>query len=136
MIPAGEQRPQVRRATVAPAVPAVKEPAVRPESSWHVSARIVYPGPGKSVRLNDQAEEAKLVIRGGIKLLETSLILDDAFLEVLSRAGTGKTYMLAAAEKIPEAVYIKERLAVDPAYASVLADLVRLPCINSGMQAH
>ncbi|KAJ7918863.1 hypothetical protein B0H13DRAFT_1991135 [Mycena leptocephala] len=32
--------------------------------------------------------------------------------------------MLAAAEKIPEAVYIKERLAVDPAYASVLADLL------------
>ncbi|KAJ7845336.1 hypothetical protein B0H13DRAFT_2095511, partial [Mycena leptocephala] len=32
--------------------------------------------------------------------------------------------MLAATEKIPEAVYIKERLTDDPAYAAVLADLL------------
>jgi hypothetical protein len=132
MIHAHEQRPRVRPAT---AVPTVEEPAARPESSWHLSARIVHPGPGKSVRLNDQSEEAKLVIRGGIKLLQTSLVLDDAYLEVLSRAGTGKTYMLAATEKIPEAVYIKERLTDDPAYAAVLADLVR-PAISSGIRAY
>jgi hypothetical protein len=46
----------VRPAT---AVPTVEEPAARPESSWHLSARIVYPGPGKSVRLNDQSEESR-----------------------------------------------------------------------------
>ncbi|KAJ6625654.1 hypothetical protein B0H10DRAFT_2211928 [Mycena sp. CBHHK59/15] len=110
------EKPQVRPAT-AP-VGKVKGPglakmlaadavnaAPRPKSSWHVSVHIIYPEPGRDIRLNDQAEEAKSTIRGG------------------------STYLIASANKLPEAAHIKEHLMTDPKYAAILVDLL-LDCIN------
>ncbi|KAJ6459836.1 hypothetical protein DFH09DRAFT_1499361, partial [Mycena vulgaris] len=96
---------------------------VRPESSWDTSARIAFPAPGKDIRLNDQTEEVKLVLRGGIKLLKTALVIEDAYPPILSRSGLGKAYMLAVTDNVPEAVHIKGRLSVDPRFAAMLSDI-------------
>ncbi|KAJ6543292.1 hypothetical protein DFH09DRAFT_1322286 [Mycena vulgaris] len=97
---------------------------VRPESSWDTSARIAFPAPGKDIRLNDQTEEVKLVLRGGIKLLKTVLVIEDAYPPILSRSGLGKAYMLAVTDNVPEAVHIKGRLSVDPRFAAMLSDIL------------
>ncbi|KAJ7302214.1 hypothetical protein DFH08DRAFT_826835 [Mycena albidolilacea] len=66
----------------------------------------------------------KLVLRGGIKLLKTVLVIEDAYPSILSRAGLGKTYMLAATDNVLEAVHIKGRLSVDPKFAAMLSDIL------------
>jgi hypothetical protein len=103
----------------------------RPESSWDTSAQIAFPAPGKDICLNDQTEEVKLVLRGGIKLLKTALVIEDAYPPILSRTGLGKAYMLAATDNVPEAVHIKGRLLVDPKFAAMLSDIVRHCCYGS-----
>ncbi|KAJ6612350.1 hypothetical protein B0H10DRAFT_300419 [Mycena sp. CBHHK59/15] len=100
------------------------EPALRPEDSWHVSARIIYPMPGKDIGLNSQSEELKAVLRGGIDLIKTSLLFEDAYPAIISRAGFARTYLVAAADALPAAVHIRERLPIDLKYAAVLADIL------------
>ncbi|KAJ7323626.1 hypothetical protein DFH08DRAFT_1085397 [Mycena albidolilacea] len=103
---------------------AITDVPARPESSWDTSARIAFPAPGKDIRLNDQTEEVKLVLRGGIKLIKTALVIEDAYPPILSRSGLGKAYMVAATDNVPEAVHIKGRLLVDPKFAAMLSDIL------------
>ncbi|KAJ6549719.1 hypothetical protein B0H19DRAFT_1264634 [Mycena capillaripes] len=128
---ARQQKADLEKPHVRPAADVKKEPGTvvatpaRPESSWHQSARLSYPAPGKDIRLNDQSEETKLVIRGGIKLLKIALLVENSYPAILSRTGTGKGYLLQSAEDIgADAVHIKERLTVDSKYAAVFADLL------------
>ncbi|KAJ7321317.1 hypothetical protein DFH08DRAFT_970175 [Mycena albidolilacea] len=103
-----EVRPgvQVKESVVITDVP------TRPESSWDMSVHITFPAPGKDICLNDQTEEVKSVLHGGIKLLKMALVIEDAYPPILSCTGLGKAYMLATTDNVPEAVHIKGRLAV------------------------
>lgn len=107
-------------------IPAAPNPPPRPESSWHISAQLILPEPGKDLRLNVQSDECKTVVRGAIDRIKQALLLDEAFPHIISKLGYGRTNLLACAEA-PEAAHIKERLTLDPKYAGMLADLVRDP---------
>ncbi|KAJ6491546.1 hypothetical protein DFH09DRAFT_1338427, partial [Mycena vulgaris] len=132
------EKPQVRPAGVKGdlATQALAASALRPEFAWHVSARIIYPEPGKHIWLNDQSEEAQSVVRGGIGKLKTSLIMVETYPSILSRTRSGKGYLIASADEIPDAIHIKECLMTDPKYAALLADLLidRVNILRGGVK--
>ncbi|KAF7364488.1 hypothetical protein MVEN_00317200 [Mycena venus] len=92
------------------------------ESSWHISARIMFPAAGKDIGHNGQTEELKVVLRGCIEFIKLSLLFEDAYPLIVSRAGFARSYLLSAAQA-PEAIYIKKRLESDLTFASRLADI-------------
>ncbi|KAJ7325809.1 hypothetical protein DFH08DRAFT_816886 [Mycena albidolilacea] len=94
--------------------------SAHPESSWDTSAHIAFLAPGKDIRLNNQTKEVKLVLRGGIKLLKTVLVIEDPYPPILSHSGLSQPYMLAATKNVPEAVHIKGRLA------AMLSDIIEI----------
>ncbi|KAJ7804029.1 hypothetical protein B0H14DRAFT_3486784 [Mycena olivaceomarginata] len=105
------ERPQVRAASQIKSEPQASIPLSRPESSYHESARFVNPPPGKDVRLNDQPDACKAVVRGAIALLKISIFCENSYMQILSRTGFGKG--------LPG-----PRLMTDPKYLAVLADLL------------
>ncbi|KAJ7120568.1 hypothetical protein C8R43DRAFT_1136736 [Mycena crocata] len=126
------EKPEVRAAPVPNVAHRVKlEPGetnatpARSEDSWHPSARIAYPAPGKKdVLLNAQTEELQLVLRHAISAVKSSLVFEDAYPPILSRAGFARAYLIEAADAIPEGQHIRERLGSDLKYAAVLADIL------------
>ncbi|KAJ7133962.1 hypothetical protein C8R43DRAFT_1132984 [Mycena crocata] len=126
------EKPQVRAAPVPSVTHRVKlepgetnAPPARSEDSWHPSARIAYPAPGKKdVLLNAQTEELQLVLRHAISAVKSSLLFEDAYPPILSRAGFARAYLIEAADAIPEGQHIRERLGSDLKYAAVLADIL------------
>ncbi|KAJ7712785.1 hypothetical protein B0H14DRAFT_3637376 [Mycena olivaceomarginata] len=119
------ERPQVRAASQIKSEPQASIPLSRPESSYHESARFVNPPPGKDVRLNDQPDACKAVIRSAIALLKISIFCENSYMQILSRTGFGKGYLVQSAENLGnDAVHIKQRLMTDPKYLAVLADLL------------
>ncbi|KAJ7838911.1 hypothetical protein B0H14DRAFT_3699311 [Mycena olivaceomarginata] len=119
------ERPQVRAASQIKSEPQASIPLSRPESSYHESARFVNPPPGKDVRLNDQPDACKAVVRGAIALLKISIFCENSYMQILSRTGFGKGYLVQSAENLGnDAVHIKQRLMTDPKYLAVLADLL------------
>lgn len=95
----------------------------RPESEWHISARIIFPAPGKSMGLTGQSEELKAVLRGCIDFIKLSLLFQDSYPAIISRAGFARTYLIAAANT-PASIHIKQRLETDLSFAARLADIV------------
>ncbi|KAJ7816575.1 hypothetical protein B0H14DRAFT_3877811 [Mycena olivaceomarginata] len=121
------ERPKVRSAPQVKSAPyaAASSLPSRPESSYHESARFVNPPPGKDVRLNDQPDACKAVVRGAIVLLKTGIFCENSYMQILSRTGFGKGYLVQSAENLgDDAVHIKQRLMTDPKYLAVLADLL------------
>ncbi|KAJ7697316.1 hypothetical protein B0H14DRAFT_3905028 [Mycena olivaceomarginata] len=121
------ERPKVRSAPQVKSEPyaAASSLPSRPESSYHESARFVNPPPGKDVRLNDQPDACKAVVRGAIVLLKTGIFCENSYMQILSRTGFGKGYLVQSAENLgDDAVHIKQRLMTDPKYLAVLADLL------------
>ncbi|KAJ6605727.1 hypothetical protein B0H10DRAFT_603934 [Mycena sp. CBHHK59/15] len=112
------------------------DPSTRPEDSWHVSARVVYPAPGKDVGLNSQSEELKSVLRGSIELVKTSILFEDAYPSIISRAGYARTILLQAAIALPAAIHVKHRLTTDLKYAAILADILidRVNILRGGVK--
>ncbi|KAJ7868976.1 hypothetical protein B0H14DRAFT_3861369 [Mycena olivaceomarginata] len=97
----------------------------RPESSYHESARFVNPPPGKDVRLNDQPDACKAVVRGAIVLLKSAIFFENLYMQILSRTGFGKGYLIQSAKNLgDDAVHIQGRLMTYPKYLAVLADLL------------
>ncbi|KAJ7673176.1 hypothetical protein DFH06DRAFT_57121 [Mycena polygramma] len=121
------ERPHVRPATQIKTERAATaaDPSARSESSYHESARFVNPPPGKDVRLNDQPDACKAVVRGAIVLLKSTVFFENSYMQILSRTGFGKGYLIQSATNLgDDAAYIKARLVTDPKYFSVLADLL------------
>ncbi|KAJ7692017.1 hypothetical protein B0H14DRAFT_2651829 [Mycena olivaceomarginata] len=129
------ERPEVRPAPVAAgklstglttqldriAVASV-DATLRPESEWHMSACIMFPAPGKDIGLTSQTEELKAVLRGCIEFIKLSLVFEDAYPAIVSRAGFARSYLLSAAQD-PAAVHIKHRLETDLSFSACLADI-------------
>lgn len=100
-------------------------PPPRAEATWHPSAQIVYPAPGKKdILLNSQTEELQAVLRHGIGLVKTGLLFENAYPAIISRAGFARSYLISSAEAFPKAKHIRERLGLDLKYAAILADIV------------
>ncbi|KAF8144741.1 hypothetical protein K438DRAFT_1873215 [Mycena galopus ATCC 62051] len=93
-----------------------------PESEWPASARIMFPAPGKDIGLTSQTEELKAVLRGCIEFIKLSLVFEDAYPAIVSRAGFARSYLLSASQG-PAAVDIKHRLETDLSFAARLADI-------------
>ncbi|KAF7342814.1 hypothetical protein MSAN_01997300 [Mycena sanguinolenta] len=130
------EKPQVRPAPAANATHQIKaktstaslrdtNTTTHDESQWHPSAQIIYPAPGKKdILLNSQTEELQRVLRSAIALIKTSLLFENAYPAIISRAGFARTYLVSAAEAVPEAKHILERLRLDLKYAAILADVL------------
>ncbi|KAJ7731736.1 hypothetical protein B0H16DRAFT_1468910 [Mycena metata] len=126
------ERPEVRPGTVAPAkgvaaqldriAAAAVDAASRPESEWDISARIMFPAPGKDIGLTSQTDELKSVLRGSIEFIKLSLFFEDAYPAIVSRAGFARSYLLSAAQT-PASAHIKDRLETDLSFAARLADI-------------
>ncbi|KAJ7926371.1 hypothetical protein B0H13DRAFT_2313701 [Mycena leptocephala] len=100
-------------------------PPPRAETTWHPSAQIVYPAPGKKdILLNSQTEELQGVLRHSIGLIKTGLIFEDGYPAIISRAGFARSYLISSAETIPNAKHVRERLGLDLKYAAILADIL------------
>ncbi|KAJ6598607.1 hypothetical protein B0H10DRAFT_732661 [Mycena sp. CBHHK59/15] len=100
-------------------------PPPRSEGGWHRSAQIAYPAPGKKdILLNSQTEELQCVLRNSITLVKTGLLFEEAYPSIISRAGFARTYLISAAEALPAANHIRERLGIDLKYAAILADIL------------
>ncbi|KAJ7643459.1 hypothetical protein DFH06DRAFT_1333704 [Mycena polygramma] len=131
------ERPEVRPAPAAPVkqsrgltdqldriAAATVDAASRPEDQWHISARIMFPAPGKDIGLSGQTEELKAVLRGCIEFIKLSLLFEDAYPAVISRTGYARSYLLRAAEeRLPQAYHIQQRLENDLGFAARLADI-------------
>ncbi|KAJ7021903.1 hypothetical protein C8F04DRAFT_1189504 [Mycena alexandri] len=96
--------------------------ASRPESEWHISARIMFPAPGKDIGLTSQTEELKAVLLLSIEFIKLSLLFEDAYPAIVSRAGFARFYLLSAAQT-PASAHIKDRLETDLNFAARLADI-------------
>ncbi|KAJ6555280.1 hypothetical protein B0H10DRAFT_2241418 [Mycena sp. CBHHK59/15] len=96
--------------------------ASRPEDSWPISARIMFPAPGKDIGLTDQGEELKAVLRGCIEFIKLSLLFEDSYPAIVSRAGFARAYLISAAQ-LPASVHIKNRLETDLSFGTRLADI-------------
>lgn len=130
------QKPQVRPAGTGTDIKVEKKDAtlsaasdagaVRTEESWHSSARIIYPAPGKKdILLNSQSEAMQAVLRIGIRNSKTSLLFTESYPTILSRSGFTRTFLITAATQHgSEAVHIKQRLETDTKYATAFADIV------------
>ncbi|KAJ6582104.1 hypothetical protein B0H19DRAFT_1370246 [Mycena capillaripes] len=127
------EKPHVRAAPVAKPAHKVKleegvtfdGPPPRAEATWHPSAQIVYPAPGKKdILLNSQTEELQVVLRHGIGLVKTGLLFENAYPAIISRAGFARSYLISSAEAFPKAKHIRERLGLDLKYAAILADIL------------
>ncbi|KAJ7846003.1 hypothetical protein B0H13DRAFT_2363317 [Mycena leptocephala] len=104
---------------------AASNPAPRAEDSWHISASIAYPAPGKKViLLNSQTEEVQRVLRDSIGLVKIGLLHQDAYPPIISRAGFARAYLVSAADALPDATHIRDRLGTDLKYAAILADIL------------
>ncbi|KAJ6615882.1 hypothetical protein B0H10DRAFT_2220060 [Mycena sp. CBHHK59/15] len=111
-----DRKPQIKANPVAM--------AVHPESSWHVSTQMVMPGVNKSIALTSQSEELKAVLRGSIQSMKVSLLFDDAFTVMTSRAGYAQEHLLKAAHaQLPDAAHVEDRLLTDLKFAVHLADI-------------
>ncbi|KAF8133577.1 hypothetical protein K438DRAFT_1787453 [Mycena galopus ATCC 62051] len=81
---------------------------------------------GKSISRKKQAygqtEELKAVLRGCIEFIKLSLVFEDAYPAIVSRAGFARSYLLSASQG-PAAVDIKHRLETDLSFAARLADI-------------
>ncbi|KAJ7250925.1 hypothetical protein C8J57DRAFT_1353887 [Mycena rebaudengoi] len=130
------EKPQVRPAGTGTDIKAEKKDAtlsaasdagaVRTEESWHSSARIIYPAPGKKdILLNSQSEAMQAVLRIGIRNSKTSLLFTESYPTILSRSGFTRTFLITAATQHgSEAVHIKQRLETDTKYATAFADIL------------
>ncbi|KAJ7918098.1 hypothetical protein B0H13DRAFT_1869733 [Mycena leptocephala] len=127
------EKPHVRAAPVPKTTHQVKleehttfdAPPPRAETTWHPSAQIVYPAPGKKdILLNSQTEELQGVLRHSIGLVKTGLVFEDGYPAIISRAGFARSYLISSAEIIPNAKHIRERLGLDLKYAAILADIL------------
>ncbi|KAJ7024048.1 hypothetical protein C8F04DRAFT_1303359 [Mycena alexandri] len=99
------------------------EDPARLEATWHVSARITYPVPGKKdILLNSQTEELQMVLRTSIAQVKVSLHFEGA--PIIARAGFARTYLISAAEKHPEATHVLHHLRTDLNFAAILADII------------
>ncbi|KAF7336311.1 hypothetical protein MVEN_02179500 [Mycena venus] len=94
-----------------------------PKESYHPSARIVFPPPGKDIRLTDQSPELRTVLDGAIGLVRMECLLIDGYPILKSRPGKAKTAMLTFAGEKPEFVYIVDRLRTDPRFARWLCNI-------------
>ncbi|KAJ7177150.1 hypothetical protein C8R46DRAFT_1213705 [Mycena filopes] len=92
----------------------------RPESDWHISARLLFPAPGKDIGITGQTDEVKAMLHGCIDIIKLSLFFEDAYPTILSRAGFARTYLLMAAQS-HAARHIKHRLLKDESFAARLA---------------
>ncbi|KAJ6527819.1 hypothetical protein B0H19DRAFT_1243251 [Mycena capillaripes] len=98
---------------------------LRDEAKWHPSAQIIYPAPGKKdILLNSQTEELQRVLRSSMALVKTALLFENSYPAIISRAGFARAYLVSAAEALPEAKHILERLGLDLKYAAILADIL------------
>ncbi|KAJ7318494.1 hypothetical protein DFH08DRAFT_1036272 [Mycena albidolilacea] len=98
---------------------------LRDEAKWHPSAQIIYPAPGKKdILLNSQTEVLQRVLRAAISLVKTGVLFENSYPAIISRAGFARAYLVSAAEAMPEAKYVLERLGLDLKYAAILADIL------------
>ncbi|KAF8157529.1 hypothetical protein K438DRAFT_1777174 [Mycena galopus ATCC 62051] len=97
-------------------------PVVLPESTWHISARIVLPAPNKDIGLTSQHRDLQNVLRDSIVLIKIFMFCEDAYPTMVSRAGFGRPYMIDAAEA-RAATHILDRLLNDPTFGAFLAPI-------------
>ncbi|KAJ7466391.1 hypothetical protein FB451DRAFT_412753 [Mycena latifolia] len=122
---ADSEKPEIH-APDAAGVPAGKAPvdaSNRPESSWDVSARLVLPAPNKDIGLTAQHAELQFVLRTAIVEIKNFLLFIEAYPTMISRAGFGRPYLIAAARLRPSSRYILDRLLTDPHFGAVLAPI-------------
>ncbi|KAJ7351259.1 hypothetical protein DFH08DRAFT_97833 [Mycena albidolilacea] len=123
------EKPEVRHVPVPNTTHQVKAQTstttLRDEAKWHPSAQIIYPAPGKKdILLNSQTEVLQRVLRAAISLVKTGLLFENSYPAIISRAGFARAYLVSAAEAMPEAKYVLERLGLDLKYAAILADIL------------
>ncbi|KAJ7811672.1 hypothetical protein B0H14DRAFT_3879995 [Mycena olivaceomarginata] len=113
------ERPQVRSAPQVRWSPTLLPPSCRPAPSPAITSRRASSTlpPGKDVRLNDQPDACKAVVRGAIVLLKSAIFFENLYMQILSRTGFGKGYLIQSAKNLgDDAVHIQGRLMTDPKY--------------------
>lgn len=96
----------------------------RPESSWHVSTRLVLPAPNKDIGLNAQRPEVQLVLRGTVDIVKSHLMFTTAYPVMVTRVGWIRPEMIAAARLHTSTIHVLERLMLDPNFAAILSPIV------------
>ncbi|KAJ7125732.1 hypothetical protein C8R46DRAFT_1203168 [Mycena filopes] len=120
------EKPEVR----APPPPVKREQDERDvevplESSYHLSARIVYPAAGKhNILLNSQSEEIQGVCRGAIINVKHDVLFKNAYPPILVRSGFSRKEFIVVARTRPEYIHILDRLLSDRDFAAILADII------------
>ncbi|KAJ7605005.1 hypothetical protein FB45DRAFT_1042842 [Roridomyces roridus] len=109
----------------APANTVVNETAQNlPESDYHPSTRLVFPAPGKEIKVTDQTPEVRSVVTWGIALGKKELLFKNAYPVMKSRPIKAKNLMIEAAGDDPTTVHVIDRLKSDPRMSKWLAPLI------------
>jgi hypothetical protein len=104
------------------ALPASNTPS--PETDWHQSARIVFPANGGVIKLLQQNDPLKGIIRSAIALHLYRISFEEGYEPNTSRSTIARRVLRLAAKKDPRGSHIQARAKNDLAFCGRLATLV------------
>ncbi|KAJ7841712.1 hypothetical protein B0H14DRAFT_3140134 [Mycena olivaceomarginata] len=122
---ADSEKPSVRRSTATPAAPGTRASDVveRTEASWHVTACLVLPAPGRNIGLTAQDPELQFVLCSAIASIKSDLFFVDMYPTISTRAGFARPHLIKAALIRVSSRHIHHRLVKDPDFAAALAPI-------------
>ncbi|KAJ7841519.1 hypothetical protein B0H14DRAFT_3869168 [Mycena olivaceomarginata] len=104
------------------ALPASNTPS--PETDWHQSARIVFPANGGVIKLLQQNDPLKGIIRSAIALHLYRISFEEGYEPNTSRSTIARRVLRLAAKKDPRGSHIQARAKNDLAFCGRLATLI------------
>ncbi|KAJ7189877.1 hypothetical protein GGX14DRAFT_580309 [Mycena pura] len=117
-----QEQPEFRSSKVIHARKA--EPEVTSESDWHSSARLVYPAKGGPLKLLDQNDTLKAIIKSAIVMHLHETAFKVGYEAVVSRASLSRRLLRICAKKDPNGKHIERRAKQDTQFCSVLATII------------
>ncbi|KAJ7775248.1 hypothetical protein B0H14DRAFT_3588302 [Mycena olivaceomarginata] len=97
---------------------------VRPESSWHSSARIVFPATGGQIKLFEQGPVMKRILKNCIERSLYDLAYKNSYESNASRPGYISKLVRRVAKKDPDGSHIEKRAKKDMKFCGRLALIV------------
>jgi hypothetical protein len=114
------QKPVIRSSKASKGSPDLPSP----ETDWHHSARIVFPTKGGVIKLLQQNDPLKGIIRSAIALHLYRISFEEGYEPNMSRSAIARRVLRISAKKDPRGSYIQTRAKNDLTFCGRLATLV------------
>jgi hypothetical protein len=116
------KRPEIRASKVLHT--ATKTITESPESDWHPSARLVFPAAGGGMKLLQQNQILKQILKSSIELHVYEIGFKQGYEAVVSRSAIVRRLVRLTAKKHDQGEYIEKRAKQDTPFCARLAPIV------------